>query len=364
MPARIEDYALIGNCESAALVAHDGSIDWLCWPRFDSAACFAALLGTAENGRWQIAPADPAARSRRRYRAGTLVLETVFETVEGEAVLVDFMPPRAGTCELVRLLIGRRGRMDFRTELVIRFDYGTSVPWVSRLPNGGVSAIAGPEMLTLHTLAQLQGEGLRTVGTFTVTAGQTVPFVLTYGPSHLPRSTPTDAAAMLRWTEDFWRAWSDRCQPAGRWTEVVRRSLLTLKALSYEPTGGIVAAPTTSLPEQIGGPRNWDYRYCWLRDATLTLLAFMNLGYQNEARAWRDWLLRAIAGAPAQIQIMYGISGERRLPEWEVPWLSGYEASSPVRVGNAAALQTQLEVFGEVADALYQAHRGGLDLSE
>ena len=279
-------------------------------------------------------------------------------------MLVDFMPPRAGTSELVRLLIGRRGRMDFQTELVIRFDYGTSVPWVSRLASGGISAVAGPEMLTLHTPAQLQGEDLRTVGTFSVTAGQTVPFVLTYGPSHLPRSTPTDAAAMLRWTEDFWRAWSDRCQPAGRWTEVVRRSLLTLKALSYEPTGGIVAAPTTSLPEQIGGPRNWDYRYCWLRDATLTLLAFMNLGYQNEARAWRDWLLRAIAGAPAQIQIMYGISGERRLPEWEVPWLSGYEASSPVRVGNAAALQTQLDVFGEVADALYQAHRGGLDLSE
>lgn len=364
MPARIEDYALIGDCETAALVARDGSIDWLCWPRFDSAACFAALLGTPENGRWQIAPADPSARSRRRYRDGTLVLETVFETADGEAVLIDFMPPRNGTSELVRLLVGRRGRMDFRTELLIRFDYGTSVPWVSRLPDAGVSAVAGPEMLTLHMPAQLQGEDLRTVGTFSVTAGQTIPFVLTYGPSHLPRSMPADATAMLGRTEDFWRAWSDRCQPAGRWTEAVRRSLLTLKALSYAPTGGIVAAATTSLPEQIGGPRNWDYRYCWLRDATLTLLAFMNLGYHDEAKAWRDWLLRAVAGAPSQIQIMYGICGERRLPEWEVPWLPGYEGAQPVRVGNAAALQQQLDVFGEIADALYQAHRGGLHLSE
>lgn len=364
MPARIEDYALIGDCETAALVAQSGSIDWLCWPRFDSAACFAALLGTPENGRWQIAPADPSARRSRRYRDGTLILETVFETVEGEAVLVDFMPPRDDTPELVRLLVGRRGRMDFRTEAVIRFDYGTSVPWVSRLPDGGISAVAGPEMLTLHTPVQLHGEDLRTIGRFVVTAGQTVPFVLTYGPSHLPRSTRSDVAAMLGRTEDFWRAWSDRCQPAGRWTEAVRRSLLTLKALSYQPTGGIVAAATTSLPEQIGGPRNWDYRYCWLRDATLTLLAFMNLGYHDEARAWRDWLLRAVAGAPAQIQIMYGISGERRLPEWEVPWLPGYEGSRPVRVGNAAALQKQLDVFGEVADALYQAHRGGLHQSE
>ena len=363
MPARIEDYAMIGNCETAALVGRDGSIDWLCWPRFDSAACFAALLGTPENGRWQIAPADPSARSSRRYRDGTLVLETVFETADGEAALVDFIP-REGTSALVRLLVGRRGRMDFRTELVIRFDYGTSVPWVSRLPDGAISAVAGPEMLTLYAPVQLQGEDLRTVGTFSVTAGQTVPFVLTHGPSHLPRSTPADATAMLRRTEEFWRAWSARCRPAGRWTEVVRRSLLTLKALSYEPTGGIVAAATTSLPEQIGGPRNWDYRYCWLRDATLTLLAFMHLGYHDEAKAWRDWLMRAVAGAPAQIQIMYGISGERRLPEWEVRWLPGYEGSRPVRVGNAAALQVQLDVFGEVADALYQAHRGGLELSE
>jgi len=364
MPAHIEDYALIGNCETAALIARDGSIDWSCWPRFDSAACFAALLGTPENGCWKIAPVNSSARSRRRYRDGTRILETIFETAEAEAALVDFMPPRDSAPKLVRLVVGRRGRMDFRTELVIRFDYGTSVPWVSRLPEGGISAVAGPEMLTLHTPVELQGEDLRTVGTFSVVAGQAVPFVLTYGPSHLPRSTPRDAAVMLEQTEEFWRAWSDRCQPAGRWTEAVRRSLLTLKALSYEPTGGIVAAATTSLPEQIGGPRNWDYRYCWLRDATLTLLAFMNLGYQDEARAWRDWLLRAVAGSPAQSQIMYGISGEKRLPEWEVPWLPGYEGSRPVRVGNAAALQTQLDVFGEVADALYQAHRSGVTPSE
>jgi GH15 family glucan-1,4-alpha-glucosidase len=364
MPARIEDYAMIGDCETAALVARDGSIDWLCWPRFDSAACFAALLGTLDNGRWQVAPVDPAANSSRRYRDGTLILETTFETAEGEAALIDFMPPRDGTSELIRLVIGRRGRIDFQTELVIRFDYGASVPWVSRLPDGGLSAVAGPEMLVLHTPVPLHGEDLRTVGRFAVAAGETVPFVLTYGPSHVPRSTPAEAVAALTRTESFWRDWSGRCQAVGPWTEAVRRSLLTLKALSYEPTGGMVAAATTSLPEQIGGPRNWDYRYCWLRDATLTLLAFMHLGYQDEARAWRDWLLRAVAGTPAQIQIMYGIGGERRLPEWEVPWLPGYEGSRPVRVGNAAASQIQLDVFGEIADALYQARRGGLLMSD
>jgi GH15 family glucan-1,4-alpha-glucosidase len=364
MPARIEDYAMIGDCETAALVARDGSIDWLCWPRFDSGACFAALLGTPENGRWQIAPADPAARTSRRYRDGTLVLETTFATAAGEATLVDFMPPHDGSSELVRLVVGRSGRVDFRTELVIRFDYGASVPWVTRLADGGLSAVAGPEMLVLNTPVELHGEDLRTIGTFSVAAGETVPFVLTYGSSYLPRSTPAGAAAALTRTEAFWRDWSGRCTPVGPWTEAVRRSLLTLKALSYEPTGGIVAAATTSLPELIGGPRNWDYRYCWLRDATLTLLAFIHLGYQDEARAWRDWLLRAVAGTPAQIQIMYGIAGERRIPEWEVAWLPGYEGSRPVRVGNAAAAQIQLDVFGEIADALYQARRGGLEISE
>jgi GH15 family glucan-1,4-alpha-glucosidase len=362
--ARIEDYALIGDCETAALVGRDGSIDWLCWPRFDSAACFAALLGTPENGRWQIAPADPSARVSRRYRDGTMVLETVFATADGEAALIDFMPPHDGTSELVRLVLGRRGRLEFQTELVIRFDYGASVPWVTRLPDGGLSAVAGPEMLELHTPVELHGEDMHTVGTFSVAAGEIVPFVLTYGPSYLPRSTPAEAAAALTRTERIWREWSDRCRPVGPWTEPVRRSLLTLKALSYAPTGGMVAAATTSLPEEIGGPRNWDYRYCWLRDATLTLLAFMHLGYHDEARAWRDWLLRAVAGTPAQIQIMYGIGGERRLPEWEVAWLPGYEGSRPVRVGNAAAAQIQLDVFGELADALYQARRSGLQMSD
>jgi GH15 family glucan-1,4-alpha-glucosidase len=358
MPSRIEDYAIIGDCETAALVGSHGSIDWLCWPRFDSAACFAALLGTTDNGRWLIAPADPSAHASRQYRDGTLVLETDFETADGKATLIDFMPPRQGSPTLIRLVVGRRGRVELQTELVVRFDYGASVPWVSRLADGGLSAVAGPEMLILDTPVALRGEDLRTVGTFSVEAGETIPFVLIHGPSHLPRSAAPEAAdAALARTEAFWRTWSDRCPSVGPWTDAVRRSLITLKALSYQPTGGIVAAATTSLPEQIGGPRNWDYRYCWVRDATLTLLAFMKLGYHEEARAWRDWLLRAIAGSPAQAQIMYGIAGERRLPEWEVPWLPGYEGSRPVRVGNAAAAQFQLDVYGEVADALFQARR-------
>jgi GH15 family glucan-1,4-alpha-glucosidase len=362
--ARIEDYALIGNCETAALVARDGSIDWLCWPRFDSAACFAALLGTSDNGRWQIAPADPSARVSRRYRDGTLVLETNFETTEGEATLIDFMPPRDGASELIRIVAGRRGRLDFKTELVIRFDYGASVPWVSRLANGGLSAIAGPDTLELHTPVELRGEDYRTVGEFSVTAGESIPFVLTYGGPNIRGANASGATEALARTETYWREWSGPCQAGGPWAEAVRRSLLTLKALSYEPTGGIVAAATTSLPEQIGGPRNWDYRYCWLRDATLTLLAFIHLGYRDEAKAWRDWLLRAVAGTPAQIQIMYGIGGERRLPELELTWLPGYERSQPVRIGNGAAAQLQLDVYGEIADALYQARRGGLEMSE
>jgi GH15 family glucan-1,4-alpha-glucosidase len=365
MPLRIEDYAIIGDCHTAALVGRDGSIDWLCWPRFDSAACFAALLGTSDNGRWLIAPTAPSARTNRRYRDGTLVLETDFETIDGQATLIDFMPQRRDTPMLVRLVTGRRGRVDFQTELVIRFDYGASVPWVSRLADGSLSAVAGPEMLVLQTPVSLRGEDLRTVGTFSVVAGETTPFVLSYGPSHLPRpAAPEATAAALARTEAFWRGWSGRCPAVGSWTEPVRRSLLTLKALSYEPTGGIVAAATASLPEQIGGPRNWDYRYCWIRDATLTLLAFINLGYQDEARAWRDWLMRAIAGSPSQGQIMYGIGGERRLPEWEVPWLSGYENSRPVRIGNAAAAQLQLDIYGEIADAIYHARRGGLPTLE
>ena len=360
MPSRIEDYALIGDCESAALVARDGSIDWLCWPRFDSPACFAALLGSPGNGRWQIAPADPGFRVSRRYREGTLILETEFETAEGAVTLIDFMPPRSAAPDLVRIVLGRRGRMGLQTDLVLRFGYGAIVPWVSRLEGGLLRAIAGPDMLVLRTGVPLHGEDLRTVGAFTLGEAETATFVLSYGPSHQPPPVPVEPFRALAETEAFWRAWSSRCTYQGRWSEAVSRSLMTLKALTYAPTGGLVAAPTTSLPERIGGARNWDYRYCWLRDATLTLLALMNAGYYDEARAWREWLLRAVAGSPAQIQIMYGLAGERHLREWEVGWLPGYEGSWPVRIGNAAAAQLQLDVFGEVMDALHQARHGGL----
>jgi GH15 family glucan-1,4-alpha-glucosidase len=360
MPARIEDYALIGDCETAALVARDGSIDWLCWPRFDSGACFAALLGGPQHGRWRIAPAAPDPRITRRYRDGTLILETEFETPEGSVTLIDFMPPRDGASDLVRIVVGRRGRVAMRAELILRFDYGSVVPWVTRLDDGSLRAIAGPDMVVLRTDAALRGEGLATVGEFTVAAGEAASFVLTYGPSHEPIPRPTRPAAALADTEAFWREWSGRCTYRGEWAEPVHRSLLTLKALTYAPTGGIIAAPTTSLPEQLGGARNWDYRYCWLRDATLTLLTLMDAGYYEEAVAWREWLLRAAAGSPAQTQIMYGLAGERLLPEWEVPWLPGYEGSAPVRIGNGAHGQLQLDVFGEVMDALHQARSGGL----
>ncbi|MDT0187987.1 glycoside hydrolase family 15 protein [Microbacterium sp. ARD31] len=360
MASRIEDYALIGDCEAAALVARDGSIDWLCWPRFDSPACFAALLGSPGNGRWQIAPADPGFRVSRRYREGTLILETEFETADGAVTLIDFMPPRSTTPDLVRIVVGRRGRMGLQTDLVLRFGYGAIVPWVSRLEGGLLRAIAGPDMLVLRTGVPLHGEDLRTVGAFTLGEAETATFVLSYGPSHLPPPVPVEPFRALAETEAFWRAWSGRCTYQGRWSEAVSRSLITLKALTYAPTGGLVAAPTTSLPERIGGARNWDYRYCWLRDATLTLLALMNAGYYDEARAWREWLLRAVAGSPAQLQIMYGLAGERHLREWEAGWLPGYEGSRPVRIGNAAAAQLQLDVFGEVMDALHQARHGGL----
>ena len=357
---RIEDYALIGDCRTAALVGSDGSIDWLCWPRFDAAACFAALLGTAENGRWKIAPIDPSARVERRYRQDTMILETTFETDQGVATLVDFMPPGGSVSSAIRVVIGRRGRIDFRTELVIRFDYGISVPWVTRLADGALSAIAGPNFLVLRTPVPLRGEDLRTMGEFSVSAGVIVPFVLSHGASHRSPPEPIDALAALERTEAFWREWSNRCPSVGSWTEAVKRSLLTLKALTYEPTGGIVAAVTTSLPEQVGGPRNWDYRYCWLRDAALTLRAFMRLGYYDEARDWRDWLVRSIAGSPAQTQIMYGIGGERFVPEWELSWLPGFENSRPVRIGNAAATQFQLDVYGEVAEAMFEAAKDGI----
>jgi GH15 family glucan-1,4-alpha-glucosidase len=368
MASPIEHYALIGDFRSAGLVARDGSLDWLCWPRFDSGACFAALLGSAENGRWLIAPADHKPRVARRYRADTLVLETEFTTAEGSVTLVDFMPvgdPRrsGAASSVVRLVIGRRGSVAMRTELIIRFDYGTSIPWVTRTEDGLLRAIAGPDMVTLRTPVELRGENLTTQGEFTVAAGQTVPFVLSYGPSHLAPPDPVDADAALGETTSFWTGWTQRHAKNGVFDEAVNRSLITLKALTYLPTGGLVAAPTTSLPERLGGERNWDYRFCWLRDATLTLLALMNTGYYGEAKCWRDWLLRAAAGSPEQIQIMYGVAGERRLAEWQVPWLAGYEGSQPVRIGNAAASQLQLDVFGEVMDALHQARVGGLSHS-
>ena len=364
MPSRVENYALIGDCETAALVGRNGSIDWLCWPRFDSGACFAALLGGPEHGRWLVGPIDTSPRVTRRYREGTLVLETDFETADGAVTLIDFMPPRGVTSDIVRLVVGRRGRVAMHSELVIRFDYGSIVPWVNRLGDGTLRAIAGPDMVILRTRAQLRGENLTTVGEFAVSAGETVAFMLSYGPSHLEPPAPIDPERALAQTEAFWRDWSSRCQYTGEWTEAVLRSHIVLKALTYAPTGGIVAAPTTSLPEQIGGPRNWDYRYCWLRDATFTILSLTNAGYYEEAQAWRDWLLRTVAGNPAKLQIMYGLAGERRLTEWEVPWLPGYEGSRPVRIGNAAAKQLQLDVYGEVLDALYQARRAGVSSSE
>jgi GH15 family glucan-1,4-alpha-glucosidase len=364
MSVPIEDYALIGDCETAALVSRDGSIDWLCWPRFDSGACFAALLGGPEHGRWIIHPADGKARKSRVYRDHTLILETRFENAEGAVTVIDFMPPRGRNSDIVRLVRGERGRMTLRMELILRFDYGSVVPWVNRLPDGTFRAIAGPDMVLLHTPVRVRGKDLTTVAEFDVSEGDTTPFVLTHGPSHLSPPRAIDPIASLEGTERFWRDWSKRVAVDGEWSDAITRSLVTLKALTYAPTGGIVAAPTTSLPEQIGGPRNWDYRFCWLRDATLTLLALMNAGYYDEARQWRNWLLRAAAGAPAQVQIMYGLAGERRLTEFELTWLPGYERSCPVRIGNAAHGQLQLDVFGEVMDALHQARQGGLVAGE
>jgi GH15 family glucan-1,4-alpha-glucosidase len=361
MSSPLEDYALIGDCETAALVSRNGSIDWLCWPRFDSGACFAALLGTADHGRWVIETASDGARITRCYRPRTLILETRIETADAAVLVIDFMPPRGRNSDIVRLVRGERGTMRMRTELVIRFDYGRTVPWVTHLPDGTWSAIAGPDMLLLHSPIRVRGENMKSVADFKVTAGETIPFVLTHGASHLPPPEAIDPEASLQSTEAFWTEWAGRIAEDGEWSDAVSRSLITLKALTYAPTGGMVAAPTTSLPELLGGSRNWDYRFCWLRDATLTLLALMNAGYYDEARAWRDWLLRAAAGAPSQLQIMYGLAGERRLQEFEVPWLPGYERSRPVRIGNGAHVQLQLDVFGEVLDALHQARRGGLD---
>jgi GH15 family glucan-1,4-alpha-glucosidase len=360
-PAPIEDYALIGDCTTAALVSRAGSIDWLCWPRFDSPACFAALLGTPRHGCWRIAPADPAARVTRRYRDGTLVLETLFATATGEVAVTDFMPVGVAASSVIRSVTGVRGSVDMRMALALRFYYGTVIPWVTHLPDGGgIRAIAGPDMVVLRSPAPLDGEDLHTVSRFRVHEGQSVAFVLSHCPSHLPQPEPLDAAACLERTTRHWTDWTARGSYRGPYEAAVQRSLITLKALTYAPTGGIVAAPTTSLPEHLGGTRNWDYRYCWLRDATLTLLAFMHAGYYEEAQAWRDWLLRSVAGTPDTLQIMYGLAGERRLREWEADWLPGYQGAKPVRIGNAAHNQVQLDVFGEVMDALHHARAGGM----
>lgn len=365
MPGRIEDYALIGDLATAALVGRDGSIDWLCWPRFDSDAVFAALLGTPEHGRWRIAPdweGGERPHIRRAYRDGTLVLDTEFRTGSGAVRLTDFMNVRDdGVSNLVRIVTGLRGEVAMRGELVLRFDNGRVIPWVSRLPDGtGIRAVAGPDLVVMRTGVPVRGEDMHSVSRFVVKAGESVPFVLSYGASHLPPPPPLDPGERLAETESGWRQWAAGCAGAGPWTDAVRRSVVTLKALTYRPTGGIVAAPTTSLPEKLGGSRNWDYRFCWLRDSTLTLMALLRAGYVEDAAAWRDWLVRAVAGSPDQIQIMYGLAGERRLTQYEADWLPGYEDSRPVRVGNAAYRQLQLDVFGEVANTLYQAHRHGL----
>jgi GH15 family glucan-1,4-alpha-glucosidase len=356
--ARIEDYAL-GDCETGALVGRDGSIDWLCLPRFDSDSCFGRLLGSEQNGYWKLCPVDGRA-SERRYRPGTLILETVFTTDRGRVRLIDFMPPKTDISKLVRVVEGLEGEVEMRSELVARFDYGMSVPWVSRIEDGAVSLVAGDTMLLLRTEVPMRGESMKTVGSLSVTQGQRVTFVLSHQISYEEPAAAEDPSALLDSTERFWRDWSSRCEAAGPYSEAVLRSLVTLKALTFAPSGGMVAAATTSLPKQIGGPRNWDYRFCWVRDATLTLLALMGAGYYDEAGARRDWLVRAVAGSPKQLQIMYAVTGERRLTEWEVPWLSGYENSKPVRIGNAAHTQLQLDVYGELMDALYQARRGGL----
>jgi GH15 family glucan-1,4-alpha-glucosidase len=359
----IEDYALIGDLQTGALVSRYGAIDWLCFPRFDSGAVFAALLGTAENGHWTIQPAGEFRPRARRYREDTLVLESELETDSGVVRLIDFMPPRETNPDLVRIVEGVSGRVDMRMELVLRFDYGSIVPWV-RTMEGTLVGIAGPDAVLLRTPVDHEGRDLRTYAEFSVAEGDRVPFVLRWFPSNEPLPEPIEPEKALEETTTFWEEWATRCGYEGHWHDAVHRSLLTLKALTYAPTGGMVAAPTTSLPEWIGGVRNWDYRYCWLRDATLTLLALIRGGYVEEAGAWRDWLLRAIAGSPDDLQIMYGVAGERRLTELELPWLAGYEGSRPVRIGNGASGQRQLDVYGEVVDALYQARHQGLGPSD
>ena len=360
MPAPIEDYALIGDCETAALVARDGSIDWLCFPRFDSPACFAALLGGPEHGRWQIAPAVEIQHIERRYRGATLILETDYHTDAGEARVIDFMPLRDEVADLIRIVEGRRGTVPMRMELIMRFDYGSIVPWLRRFERG-ITAIAGPDKQRLCTPVALENKNFRTFAEFNVTESERIAFDLTWFRSYQPHPVEKDCQQQLQSTERWWREWAGRCTYDGKWREPVVRSLITLKALTYHPTGGIVAAPTTSLPERLGGVRNWDYRYCWLRDATFTLYALINAGFLQEAREWREWLLRAAAGKPSEVHIMYGLAGERRLTEMELNWLPGYENSAPVRVGNGACHQFQLDVYGEVLDALHKCWRSGME---
>jgi GH15 family glucan-1,4-alpha-glucosidase len=354
---------MIGDCHTAALVSKQGSIDWLCLPHFDSPACFAALLGEDGHGHWSISPMDPIRAIRRRYRDGTLILETEFETDTGSATLIDCMILREDMPELVRVVVGNRGRVRMCLDLIIRFDYGSVVPWVRRIDNG-ISAIAGPDMIRLRSDSPLHGENMKTVSEFGVAEGDKVSFNLTWYPSHQQEPATVDIDGAIQKTEAWWREWSDRCSYQGKWRDEVSRSLITLKGLTFLPTGGIVAAPTTSLPELIGGVRNWDYRFCWVRDATLTLQSLLYAGYLDEARDWREWLMRAVAGSPSELNILYGLRGERRLTELELPWLPGYENSAPVRTGNAAYKQYQLDIFGEVANTLFQARQAGLGPSK
>ncbi len=361
---RIEDYALIGDCETAALVARDGSVDWLCWPRFDSEACFAALLGTPEHGRWVIAPSCAVSQVERRYRDSTLILETAFETDWGSVTLVDFMPVRGSRSDLVRIVTCEKGEVSMKAEFALRFDYGRLLPWFERHDERCWQAVAGPHSAVLRTAVPFAGNQHRIGAEFTIREGERIPFVLTYRASHLPLPEPVDAEAALSRTEEWWRNWMSQCSYRGHWAEAVGRSLITIKAMTYRPTGGIVAAPTTSLPERQGGRRNWDYRYCWLRDATFMVACLLKAGFHDEARHWRDWLLRAIAGMPSQLQPIYGVAGERRLNEWEASWLPGFDGAKPVRIGNGAFTQFQLDVFGEVMNALHLARQADLGPSE
>ena len=354
MATRIEDYALIGDCQTAALVDKDGSIDWLCWPAFSSEACFAKLLGTEENGFWKIAPCEGEWKTTRKYREHTLIVETEFECAEGAVRLTDFMPVRGKNSDVVRIVEGLRGSVRMQMQLCLRFDYGRTVPWVTRVDHG-VRAIAGPNLAVLRASVETHGENLKTMAEFDVKARKREWFVLTYGQSHVEDPKPIHHEHALKETDKFWKEWTGKLQYQGTYRDAVERSLITLKAMTYMPTGGVVAAVTTSLPECIGGVRNWDYRYCWLRDTTFTLLALSNAGYYDEAAAWQDWLLRALAGSPDQVQIMYGLRGERQLQEWEVEWLLGYEGSKPVRIGNAASMQVQLDIYGEMLDSFFHA---------